>query len=124
MTSQPTPNPRLALGLLVVIMALQAFFASTSIFAEPGAGGDGVRFAMKIAFAVYVALIAGFAFGVWRQALWARSIGLAVAAFGLALAGVQILAGEPVETFGLGMIIDGALLYYLSKASTRALFDA
>jgi hypothetical protein len=124
MTSPPPPNPRLALGLLVVIMALQAFFASTSILAPAGAEGEGIRFATQVAFAVYVALIAGFAFGVWRRADWTRSVGLAVAAFGLALAGVQILAGQPVEGFALGMIIDAALLYYLSKASTRALFDA
>jgi len=124
MTGVSPPNPRLALGLLALIMALQGFFASATILGDDGVGDETVRLLTRLAFVVYVGLIAAFAFGVWRRLDWAWAVGLVVAGLGLVIAGLQIAAGGPIDRYALGMVIDAALIYYLSKASTRALFDA
>lgn len=122
MTGPPPPNPRLALGLLTVIVILQGFFAGTAIF-DGTTSDDPIRLVVRVAFVGYVLFIAAFAFGVWRSTAWAWSVGMAVAGYGLVLAGLQVLGGDPLDRHLLGMVIDGALLYYLSKQSTRALFD-
>jgi hypothetical protein len=124
MTGAAPPNPRLALGLLVLIMALQGFFASATVLEDAGAADESVRLLTRIGFVVYVAFIGAFAIGVWRRLDWAWAVGLVVAGLGLAIAGLQIAAGGQIDRYALGMLIDAALIYYLSKASTRALFDA
>jgi len=124
MTGPPPPNPRIALGLLAVIVVLQGIFAGSTLFTDPSAAESTVRLIAQVAFVAYAAIIVAFVVGVWRQARWAWAVGLAAAGYGLALAGLQVLGGDPLDRHLLGMAIDAALLYYLTKASTRALFDA
>ncbi len=118
------PNPRLALGLLAVIFVLQGFYAGMETLGDGIDPGRPVQVAMAVVYVLYVGLIAAFAFGVWRRTPWARLIGMVAAAVGLALTGLQILDGETIDSHFLGIIIDGALLFYLTRPNIRELFDA
>lgn len=126
--SEPTPptgpNPRLALGLLAVIFVLQGFYAGVETFGDGIATDRPVQVVMAVAYVVYVGLIAAFAFGVWRRMPWARLVGLVAAGAGLAITGLQILDGETIDQHILGLIIDGALFYYLTKPSIKVLFES
>jgi hypothetical protein len=123
-SARPGPNPRLALGLLAVIFVLQGFYAGVETIGDGIDTGRPVSIAIAVAYVVYVGLIAAFAFGIWRRTPWARLIGMVAAALGLAITGLQILDGEPVDSHFLGIIIDGALLYYLTRPNIRELFEA
>ncbi len=123
-SDRPRPNPRLALGLLAVIFALQGFYAGVETIGDGIDTGRPVSIAIAVAYVVYVALIAAFAFGIWRRMPWARLVGMVAAALGLAITGLQIVDGEPIDSHALGIIIDGALLFYLTRPNIRALFDA
>jgi hypothetical protein len=123
-SSPPRPNPRLALGLLAVILALQGLFAAFLVFGEAFDLGEPLQLVMGVAFGVYAVLIAAFVYGVWRRTPWARQVGMVAAGFGLAIAGLQIVGGDPIDRHFLGMLIDGALLYYLTKPNIREMFDA
>jgi hypothetical protein len=123
-SERPGPNPRIALGLLAVIFVLQGFYAGMETIGDGIDTSRPVQVAIAVAYVVYVGLIAAFAFGVWRRMPWARLVGMVAAGTGLAITGLQILDGEAVDQHFLGLIIDGALLYYLSKANIRALFGA
>ncbi|CAN5583141.1 hypothetical protein BH20CHL7_BH20CHL7_08530 [soil metagenome] len=125
MTDSPgndRPNPRIILGFLAVILAAQAFYAGTSIFREPVDSGDPLRLLVAGAFLVYAAMVVTFAFGVWRRMPWAWALAVAIAAAGLVIAGLQIAGGVRWEDLILGMLVDGALLYYLNKPSIKGLF--
>jgi hypothetical protein len=119
-----TPNPRLAIALLMVIMGVQAFYASNEIFGDGLDTGDPLGLLIAIGFAAYVGLIVAFAVAAWRQSNRAWPLGVIVAATGLVLAGLQIVAGDPAGSHAFGMVIDGAILFYLFRPSIRALFDA
>jgi hypothetical protein len=69
-------------------------------------------------------LIAAFAVGIWRRMPSARLVGIAAAGLGLVITGLQVLDGETFDQHLLGLLIDGALLYYLSKRSVRELFES
>jgi hypothetical protein len=116
------PNPRIILGFLAAILAAQAFYAGTSIFREPVDSDDPLRLLVAAAFIVYAAMVVAFAIGVWRQTRWAWTLAVTIAASGLAIAGLQITAGDRWEDHILGMVVDGALLYYLNKPSIKGLF--
>lgn len=123
-SDRPGPNPRIALALLVVIFILQGFYAGIETIGDGIDPSQPLEIAIAVAYVVYVGLIAAFAFGVWRRLPWARLVGMVAAGLGLAITGLQILDGEPADTHFLGIIIDGALLYYLTKRNIRDLFDA
>jgi hypothetical protein len=117
------PNPRLALGFLGVVLALQGFYAGLGIFGDGIDASEPLSLVLAGGFLVYAGLIAAFVIGVVRRLPWARLAGMAAAGFGLALAGLQIVAGESADQLFLGMLIDGFLLYYLTKPNVRALFE-
>ena len=115
------PKPRTLLAFLAVIMALQAVYAGMDLFGTVGAGTP-LRLVASAVFVGYMAMIVAFAFGVWRETWWAWHVAVAVAATGLALAALRILDGDTLEQHGLGMLIDGALLFYLQRPSIKGLF--
>jgi hypothetical protein len=120
----PTPNPRLVLAFIAVVLAAQGVYAAIDILGGGLDTADPLSLATGVAFVVYVALIVAFAFGVWQRQRWAWPLAVVIAASGLALAGLRIVAGDAVEQHGIGMLIDGALLYYLFKPNVRGLFEA
>lgn len=122
--ARPTPNPRLVLAMLGAIMVAQGVLAGVEIFGRSPAAGDALGPLIQAAFVGYAAVLAVFAFGAWRRMSWAWTVAIAVPVFGLALSGLRILAGEPIEQLFLGVAIDAALLYYLMKPNIRALFEA
>lgn len=117
-------NPRLAIALLAVIMGAQAFYASLDIFGPDFDSARPIDLVTGAGFAIYVVLIAVFAFAAWRRSPWAWRLGVAVAAAGLILAGLQIAAGDTIGSHSIGMVIDGAILFYLFRPNIRAIFDA
>lgn len=124
MSSSPKrPNPRLALGFLGVVLALQGFYAGLGILGDGIDASEPLSLVLAGGFVVYAGLIAAFVIGVVRRLPWARLAGMAAAGFGLVLAGLQIVAGESADQLFLGMLIDGFLLYYLTKPNVRALFE-
>jgi hypothetical protein len=126
--SEPSPerktNPRLAVALLAAIVIVQGVLAAIMVFGEAFDAGKPLELLLRIAFGVYAVLIAAFVFGVWRRLPRARFAGMGAAVTGLAIAGLQILGGDPIDRHFLGMLIDGALLFYLTRPHVRAFFDA
>lgn len=123
-SERPGPNPRMALGLLAVIFVLQGFYAGVETFGDGIDAGRPVSIAIAVVYVLYVGLIAAFAFGIWKRLPWARLVGMVAAAVGLAITGLQVLDGETIDSHFLGIVIDGALLFYLTRPNIRALFDA
>ncbi len=119
-----TPNPRVVVGFLAVILLVQGFYAAIEILGDGLDTTEPLRLLAGIAFFVYAAILGVFIVGVWRRMPWAWTLAVVLAGFGLALTGLQILAGDPVEQHVLGVVIDGGLLYYLFKPSIRSLFTA
>jgi hypothetical protein len=125
MSDEPTttgPNPRALLAFLAAILAAQAFYAGVGILGEPGATSTPLRLLLSACFVVYAAMVAAFAFAVWRASWWAWHLAVVIAISGLAIAAVRIAGGDALGEHALGMIIDGALLFYLQRPSIKALF--
>jgi hypothetical protein len=116
------PRPRTLLAFLAAIMALQAIYAAMDLFGSANAPTTPLQLVVSIGFFAYVAMIVAFAYGVWRQTWWTWHVAVAVAATGLALAALRIADGDTFEQHGLGMLIDGALLFYLQRPSIKGLF--
>lgn len=113
------------LAFLAVIMAAQALYAGIDIFAEPGRTdptGSPFPLVLRAGFAAYAAMIVAFVVGIWRQAWWAWHLAVAIATTGLGIAGLRIATGDPFDRHALGMLIDGALLFYLQRRSIKGLF--
>ncbi len=117
-----TPNPRFLLAFLAVIMATQAVYAGIGIFGSSGDAGAPLRLILTAGFIVYAAMIVAFAIGLWQQVTWAWHLAVAIAVTGLALAVLRLAGGDAIEQHALGMVIDGALLFYLQRPSIRMLF--
>jgi hypothetical protein len=116
------PNPRLIVGFLSVMLAVQVFYAGVEIL---GGGWDTTRplpLITGVAYFVYAALLGIFVVGVVRRMPWAWTLAVVIAGFGLVLTGLQVLDGDPIEGHVLGIFIDAGLLYYLLKPSIRAMF--
>jgi hypothetical protein len=110
---------------LAVIMASQAVYAGLDLFGTADAAvtpATPLRLAVSAGFIAYVAMIAAFAYGIWRSTWWAWPVAVAIAATGLVLAALRIAGGDTIEQHGLGMIIDAALLFYLQRPSVKELF--
>lgn len=116
------PKPRTLLAFLAVIMVSQAVYAGVDLFGAPGPTSTPLRLVLMAGFIAYAAMIVVFVFGIWRATPWAWHLAVAIAATGLALAGLRLAAGDTFEQHALGMIIDGALLYYLQRRSIKVLF--
>lgn len=119
----PTPNPRVVLAFIAIILAAQGFYAGVDILGGGLDTDEPLALVTVVAFVAYAALIAAFAFGVWQRRSWAWPVAVAIAAAGLGLAGLRILAGDAVDQHLIGMVIDGVLLYYLFKPNVRGLFE-
>jgi hypothetical protein len=118
------PNPRIIVGFLAVIIVVQGLYAGVEIL---GGGLDTSHPLLTIAgmaYFVYAAMLGVFVIGVWRKLPWAWMLGVAIVVFDLALAGLQILAGDTLEQHVLGVLIDAGVLYYLFKPNIRAMFTA
>ncbi len=121
-TTRPGPKPRTLLAFLAVIMAAQAIYAGLDLFGDPGAASSSIRVVLTAGFVAYVAMIVAFTFAIWRETWWAWHLAVVIAATGLALAALRIAGGDSFERLALGMLIDGALLFYLQRPSIKALF--
>lgn len=119
-----TPNPRMVLAILAVIMAAQGVYAALAIFSDSAVATGPLQLVLGAAFVIYAAMIVAFAFGIWRRMSWAWPLAVAIAAAGLVLALLQIAAGDAFGDHLFGMAIDAILLYYLFKPNIRALFSA
>jgi hypothetical protein len=122
MTGSATSNPRLTLGLLALILVVQGVLAASGVLDRPMDGSDPLALLTVAAFGLYSVFIIGFVIGVWLIQPWAWTVGILVAAYGLILAGLRIASGESMEGHLFGMAIDAAILYFLLKPTTRALF--
>jgi hypothetical protein len=122
--AEPGPNPRIVVGFLAVIIAVQGFYAGVEILGGGLDTTDPLMTVAGLAYFVYAAMLGVFVIGVWRKLRWAWALGVAIVIFDLALAGLQILAGDTLESRLLGLLIDAGILYYLFKPSIRAMFTA
>ncbi len=122
--SSTVPSPRLVLGFITAILIVQGVYAAIEIFGDGTDPDQPLEWAIVVAFVAYAVVIAAFAVGVGRRAGWAWVFGIVAAASGLGLVGLQVLAGDRADQHMIGVLIDGALLYYLTKPSIRALFQA
>ena len=121
-TEPQGPNPRLIVGFLSVMLAVQGFYAGVEILGNGWDTSQPLPLVTGVAYFVYAALLGIFVVGVVRRMPWAWTLAVVIAGFGLVLSGLQVLAGDPVEQHVLGIFIDAGLLYYLLKPSIRAMF--
>ena len=103
-------------------MVAQAVYAGIDIFGSDGDADAPLRLILTSGFIVYAAMIVAFAIGLWQQVTWAWHLAVAIAATGLALAVLRLAGGDAIEQQALGMVIDGALLFYLRRPPIRMLF--
>lgn len=120
--SRPTPNPRILLAFIAVILAAQALYAGLDLFGGSGGTGTPLQVVLTAAFVAYTAMIVAFVFAIWREMWWAWHLAVVIAATGLGLAALRIAGGETFEQLAIGMLIDGALLFYLQRPSIKGLF--
>ncbi len=122
--AKPTPNPRVVVGFLAVIIAVQGLYSGIEILGGGLDTTDPLLTVAGLAYFVYAALLGVFLIAVWRKLRWAWALGVALVIFDLVLAGVQMLAGDTLESRLLGLLIDGGILYYLFKPGIREMFTA
>lgn len=101
-----------ALGLLAGFALL---FAGTVLF-----GGLGAL--LGIAVLAYAALFVSFAYGAWTLKPWAWPLGVAVTVYGIILQVITIVGGGNIVSSGIGIVLDGVILYYLNQPHIKAVF--
>ena len=107
-----------------MIIAVQGLYSGIEILGGGLDTTDPLLTVAGLAYFVYAALLGVFMIAVWRKLRWAWALGVALVIFDLVLAGVQMLAGDTLESRLLGLLIDGGILYYLFKPGTREMFTA
>ena len=117
-----SPNPRLIVGFLSVMLLAQGFYAGVEILGGGWDTSQPLPLVTGVAYLVYAALLGIFIVGVVARMPWAWTLAVTIAGFGLVLSALQVLGGDTVEQHALGFIIDAGLLYYLLKPSIREMF--
>jgi hypothetical protein len=102
-------------GVLGLFAGFVVLFAGTVIF-----GGLGA--VLGIVALAYAALLIAFAYGAWTLKPWAWPLGVAGSVFGIILSIVYIIGGQSIGSQVLGIVVDGAILYYLNQPAIKALF--
>ena len=102
-------------GVLGLFGGFVVLFAGTVIF-----GGLGAI--LGLAYLAYAGLFIAFAWGAWTMQPWAWALGVAGAIFGIVVAVLFILGGSGIVNQAIGIIVDGAILYYLNQPSIKSLF--
>jgi len=102
-------------GVLGLFGGFVVLFAGTVLFGALGG-------LLGLAYLAYAALLVAFAYGAWTLKPWAWPLGVAVAAFGIILSVLYILGGSGIANQILGIVVDGAILYYLNQPGIKSLF--
>ena len=102
-------------GVLGLFGGFLVLFAGTVLF-----GGLGAI--LGLAYLAYAGLFIAFAWGAWTMQPWAWALGVAGAVFGIVLAILFILGGSSILNQAVGIVVDGAILYYLNQPSIKSLF--
>lgn len=102
-------------GVLGLFGGFVLLFAGTVVF-----GGLGAI--LGLAALAYAGLLVAFAYGAWTLKPWAWPLGVAGAAFGIVLSVLYIVGGQSIASQALGIVVDGAILYYLNQPGIKALF--
>jgi hypothetical protein len=102
-------------GVLGLFGGFVLLFAGTVVF-----GGLGAL--LGIAALAYAGLLLAFAYGAWTLQPWAWPLGVAGAIFGIVISVLYIIGGQSIASQALGIIVDGAILYYLNQPGIKALF--
>jgi hypothetical protein len=102
-------------GVLGLFGGFVLLFAGTVVF-----GGLGAL--LGIAALAYAALLLAFAWGAWTLQPWAWPLGVAGAIFGIVIGILYIIGGQSIVSQAFGIIVDGAILYYLNQPGIKALF--
>ncbi len=102
-------------GVLGLFGGFVLLFAGTVVF-----GGLGAL--LGIAALAYAALLLAFAWGAWTLQPWAWPLGVAGAIFGIVLGILYIIGGQSIVSQALGIVVDGAILYYLNQPGIKSLF--
>jgi hypothetical protein len=102
-------------GILGLFGGFIIFLGGTVLF---GAAGG----LLGLAALAYAALLIAAAYGFWTLQPWAWPLGVAVAIFGIVISVIYILGGASIASQVLGVVVDGAILYYLNQPTIRSLF--
>ena len=102
-------------GVLGLFGGFVLLFAGTVVF-----GGLGAL--LGIAALAYAALLLAFAWGAWTLQPWAWPLGVAGAIFGIVISILYNIGGQSIVSQAFGIIVDGAILYYLNQPGIKALF--
>lgn len=136
MTAQPPSTPTVTRPLGVTILALVSgifgvlgLLASLTLFGLSGligtvggaslAGQSTISSVIGLATAV---LALAFAYGAWNLKPWAWPLGLAFAAFAVVSAVASIVDGADFGGAIIGLVIAGAVAYYLMTPQVKAAF--
>ena len=102
-------------GVLGLFGGFVLLFAGTVVF-----GGLGAI--LGLAALAYAGLLVAFAYGAWTLQPWAWPLGVAGAIFGIVISILYIIGGQSIASQALGIVVDGAILYYLNQPGIKALF--
>jgi len=102
-------------GVLGLFGGFVLLFAGTVVF-----GGLGAL--LGIAALAYAGLLIAFAYGAWTLQPWAWPLGVAGAIFGIVISVLYIIGGQSIASQALGIVVDGAILYYLNQPGIKSLF--
>ena len=102
-------------GVLGLLGGFVLLFAGTVVF-----GGLGAI--LGLAALAYAGLLIAFAYGAWTLQPWAWPLGVAGAIFGIVISVLYIVGGQSIASQALGIVVDGAILYYLNQPGIKSLF--
>jgi hypothetical protein len=102
-------------GVLGLFGGFVLLFAGTVVF-----GGLGAI--LGLAALAYAGLLIAFAYGAWTLKPWAWPLGVAGAIFGIVISVLYIIGGQSIGSQALGIVVDGAILYYLNQPGIKVLF--
>ena len=102
-------------GVVGLFGGFTVLFAGTVLF-----GGAGAL--LGIAALAYAGLLIAFAYGAWTLKPWAWPLGVAGAVFGIVLGVLYIVGGSDFISQIVGIVVDGAILYYLNQPAIKTVF--
>jgi uncharacterized membrane protein (DUF2068 family) len=111
------------LAILAGVGGVLGLLAGFVVLFAGGATSSTAISVLGLATLAYAALLLAFSWGAWTMQPWAWALGVAGAAFGIVVAVLQIiLGGSNIASEAFGIIIDGAIIYYLNQPTIKAVF--
>jgi hypothetical protein len=129
MGARVRPQGITILAVLAAIGGVLGLLAGAALAGLGGAaasGGSGFLagfiFIFGLIAVVQSVLLLAFAYGAWTLKPWAWTLGVAAEVIGLVLSALFVINGANITSQLVGIVIAGAILYYLFTPTVKAAF--